>query len=324
MDEVLAALRAAGEETRLRLLALCARADLTVSDLTRILGQSQPRISRHLKVLCESGLLTRLREGSWVFFRLERQGRAAAVAEHALAQLPTDDAVLLRDRTRLEAVQAERAESARAYFRDNAAQWDAIRSLYVDDAEVEQALLLALGLAADEGKNTSLGDMVDIGTGTGRMLTLLGPYARSAVGIDQSREMLALARTALDDADLRHCLVRQGDMYALPVDDGLMNLAVIHQVLHFAEAPAAVIAEAARALAPGGRLMVVDFAPHDLEYLRDQHNHRRLGFASDEIQDWCARAGLTIQTVHSLKGRPQAGHPLTVCLWLAQRPLGFA
>lgn len=315
MDEVLAALRAAGEETRLRLLALCARADLTVSDLTRILGQSQPRISRHLKVLCESGLLTRLREGSWVFFRLERQGRAAAVVDHALAQLPADDAVLLRDRARLEAVQAERTEAAQAYFRENAAQWDAIRSLYVDDAEVEQSLLSILDVSAQR----PLGNILDIGTGTGRMLTLLGPYAQSAVGIDQSREMLAVARTALDDAELRHCLVRQGDMYALPVDDGVMDLAIIHQVLHFAESPAAVIAEAARALAAEGRLVVVDFAPHDLEYLRDQQNHRRLGFAAEEIQDWCARAGLHVQATHDLTGRPQAGHSLTVRLWLAQR-----
>ncbi|SIT00521.1 ArsR/SmtB family transcription factor [Insolitispirillum peregrinum] len=317
MNDILAALRAAGEETRLRLLALCDRADLTVSDLTRILGQSQPRISRHLKVLCDSNLLTRLREGSWVFFRLERQGPIATLIEQILAQLPADDPVLLRDRARLEAVQTERASAAQAYFRDNAAQWNAIRSLYVEDAAVEEALVAILS-----GGNADyrLGHLLDIGTGTGRMLSLLGGHADSAVGIDQSREMLALARTALEDAGLRNCLVRQGDMYALPVDDASMTVVIIHQVLHFAETPAAAIAEAARVLAPGGRLMVVDFAPHDLEYLRDQHNHRRLGFSVEEVEDWCRRAALSPLSTHDLAGRPQAGQSLTVRLWLAERP----
>lgn len=318
MNDVLAALRAAGEETRLRLLALCAQADLTVSDLTRILGQSQPRISRHLKVLCDSGLLTRLREGSWVFFRLERQGGLAVLIGQMLVQLPADDPILVRDRARLDAVQAERAEAAQAYFRDNAERWDAIRSLYVDDSEVERALLEILSQGA---QSLSLGSLLDVGTGTGRILTVLGPHARSAVGVDQSREMLAVARTALETEGLRHCLVRQGDMYALPVDDGAADVVTIHQVLHYAESPAAAIAEAGRVLAPGGRLVVVDFAPHDIEYLRDEHNHRRLGFATEEIQEWCARAGLRSMAVQDLAGPDTtAAQALTVRLWLAERP----
>jgi ArsR family transcriptional regulator len=318
LDDVLAALRAAGEETRLRLLALCAQADLTVSDLTRILGQSQPRISRHLKVLCDSGLLTRLREGSWVFFRLERQGRPAELARQILTLLPGDDALLQRDHGRLESVQAERAEAAMAYFRDNAGQWDAIRSLHVDEAEVERALLTLL--AIDPQAPPAIGTLLDVGTGTGRMLTLLAPYVQTAIGVDQSREMLALARAALDREGLRHCLVRQGDMYALPVDDGVADLVIIHQVLHFAETPAMALAEAARALRPGGRLVVVDFAPHDHEEFRDKHNHRRLGFAPQEVDDWCVLAGLRPLRSHHLSGPPQAAHTLTVTLWLADRP----
>lgn len=313
MDQVLAILRAAGEETRLRLLHLCARADLTVSDLTRILGQSQPRISRHLKVLCESGLLTRLREGSWVFYRLSLDGSAAEAARRVVELLPEDDPVLVRDRARMTAVQDERAGAAAGYFRDNAAQWDAIRSLHVDEAEVERALVDAL---TDGGRNDhgSLGDLVDIGTGTGRMLTLLGPRAERAIGIDQSREMLAIARAALDAADLRHCLVRLGDFYAVPLDDESADVVVIHQVLHYAERPGAVVSEAARLLRPGGRLVIVDFAPHDLEYLRDEHSHRRLGFSREEIADWCAQAGLSVHHALSLPGKP-----LTVFLWVAER-----
>jgi ArsR family transcriptional regulator len=312
MEQVLAALRAAGEETRLRLLALCARADLTVSDLTGILGQSQPRVSRHLKVLCDSGLLTRLREGSWVFYRLALDGPAAEIGRRLVALLPAEDAALLRDRARMAEVQDARAVSAAAYFRDNADQWDAIRSLHVDEAEVERAVVDALAVG---GQDRSLGDLVDIGTGTGRMLTLLGPWAERAVGVDQSREMLAVARSALDAAGLRHALVRLGDFYALPLDDDSADTVVIHQVLHFAERPAAAVAEAGRLLRPGGRLTIVDFAPHDLETLREEHSHRRLGFSREEVAEWCAQAGLAIRRVRSLPGKP-----LTVYLWLAERP----
>lgn len=318
LEAVLAALKAAGEETRLRLLALCAQADLTVSDLTRILGQSQPRISRHLKVLCESGLLTRLREGSWVFFRLERQGAAATLARQVLTALPQDDAVLQRDQGRLAAVQTERSEAAMAFFRDNAGQWDAIRSLHVDEADVERTLL---GLLALDGANPPpLDTMLDVGTGTGRMLTLLAPYVQAAIGVDQSREMLALARAALDRDGHRHCLVRQGDIYALPVDDAAVDLVIIHQVLHFAESPLAALTEAARVLRPGGRLVVVDFAPHDREELRDKQNHRRLGFAPEEVNDWLSQAGLMPQSCTHLAGPPHVAQALTVTLWLAQRP----
>lgn len=318
METLLAILRAAGEETRLRLLSLCSHTDLTVSDLTRILGQSQPRISRHLKVLCDCGLLLRLREGSWVFYRLQTQGVAAEAARQILHLLPTEDPMVQRDRGRLELVQSEREAAAAAYFANSAAQWDAVRSLHADEHEVESCLWELLHLPAAPHDDRPLGDLVDVGTGTGRMMTLLGPVARSGVGIDQSREMLAVARLALDRDDLRHCMVRQGDMYAVPLEDACADTVVIYQVLHYAETPAAVIAEAARLLRPRGRLALVDLAPHDVESLREQHNHRRLGFAGDDVAAWCHKAGLALCAERSLPGQPPA-HPVTVTLWLAEK-----
>jgi len=314
MDQILAALRAAGEETRLRLLGLCARGDLTVSDLTRILGQSQPRISRHLKVLCDTGLLERLREGNWVFYRIALDGPGAEVARRVIDLLPEDDAVLALDRARMDQVREERAAAAAAYFRENAAHWDEIRSLHVDEEEVERVLHQQLC-------DRPIRDLVDIATGTGRMLTLLGPCAERAVGIDISREMLSIARAALDrQPHLRHCKVQYGDMYALPLPDASADVITLHQALHYADRPAAVLAEAARVLRPGGRLAVVDFAPHDLEYLREQHNHRRLGFAHKEVAEWCAAAGLSPVRGIDLPSGNAADRPLTVVLWLAAKP----
>lgn len=312
VEAILAGLRAAAEPTRLRILALCASAELTVSELTRILGQSQPRVSRHLRLLCEGGLLERSREGTSAFYRLAWRGPGAELA-HLVAGLiaPAEgarDAVAALDRERLEAVQRARAEAAAAYFRANAPRWDEIRSLYVDEREVEKVLL---GLIP-EGE---VHDLLDIGTGTGRMLEILAGRIEAGVGIDLSREMLAIARSRLEKAGHHHCSVRQGDMYRLPWPGQSFDAATIHQVLHFADAPARAIEEAARVLRPGGRMVVVDFAPHDLKYLRDTHAHRRLGFHDEEVTAWFRDAGLeSAETIHL------RGDPLTVGVWLAIRP----
>lgn len=309
MDEVLAGLRAAAEPTRLRLLLLCAQGELTVGELTGLLGQSQPRVSRHLKLLCDAGLLDRFRDGAYVFYRLAQHGASAELARALLALVPGVDPVADLDRERLEALKRERAEAANAYFRANAAEWDKIRSLYVDEREVEAALL---ALLPPDG----IIDFLDVGTGTGRMLELFGPRVARAVGVDLSREMLAVARVNLERAGLRNCSLRRGDMYQLPLPGESADAAVFHQVLHYAEDPARALREAGRVLKPGARLVIVDFAPHEVESLRAEHAHRRLGFADDEIAQWCAEAGFDPGAIAHLPGKP-----LTVTLWSARRRL---
>ncbi len=308
MDELLAALRAVAEVTRLRLLVLCARGELTVSELAHILGQSQPRVSRHLKLLCDAGLLDRFREGSWVFYRLSMGSAASALSRHLVAVCGESDATIMLDLQRLAAIKRQRAEQAAAYFRENAAQWHKIRSLYIDEREVEAALAEIVAAAAPQ-------DLLDIGTGTGRMIEILGPRVVHALGIDQSREMLAIARVNLERAGLSNSIVRLADMYQLPLADASFDAIVIHQVLHYADRPAAAIAEAARILRPNGILLVVDFAPHALEFLRQEHAHRRLGFADTDVEEWCRAAGL-----EPTPPRRLPGDPLTVVIWTAHRP----
>jgi ArsR family transcriptional regulator len=308
MEELLSGLRAAAEATRIRLLALCAQGELTVSELTDILGQSQPRVSRHLKLLCEAGLLDRLREANWVFYRLARSGPGSDLARRLIELVPPEDPLVGLDRERLETVKRQRAAAAEAYFRANAQQWDKIRSLYIDEREVEAQLGQLL---LDE----PVDDLLDIGTGTGRILEVMAPKVGRAVGIDLSRDMLAVARVNLERAQAQNCTIRQGDMYQLPLPGASFDAVVIHQVLHYAERPARAIAEAARVLRPGGRLAICDFAPHELEFLRTEHAHRRLGFGDAEITLWCREAGLEpAPPVHL------PGDKLTVALWLARRP----
>ncbi|CAA7616821.1 Transcriptional regulator, ArsR family [Magnetospirillum sp. LM-5] len=305
MERVLSGLRAAAEPTRLRLLSLLAQGDLTVSELTHILGQSQPRVSRHLKLMCDSGLLDRFPEGAWVFYRLAATGAGADLARSLLPMLPAGDTTLTLDRQRLDQVRAARAARAQTYFTENASRWDQIRSLQVDDAQVEQALVATLA-------GRQVADLVDMGTGTGRILEVLAPHIQRGVGIDLSREMLAVARANLERAGCRHCMVRQGDITQLPLADSSADAVTIHQVLHYAAEPARVVAEAARVLRPGGLLVLVDLAPHALELLRDQHAHRRLGFSDAEVDGWLSAAGLKSDGQTRL-----AGDPLTVVLWRA-------
>ncbi len=310
MQPLLTALRAVAEPTRLRLLALSALGELTVGEMVQILGQSQPRVSRHLKLLAEAGLLDRFREGSRIYHRLVQEGPGAEVARHLIALLPEDDQDLALDLERLAGVKAERARAAAAYFRRNAARWTELRSLYVDEREVERVLA---GFLPAQG----IRDLLDVGTGTGRMLELFGPRVTHAQGIDLSREMLAVARANLERAGLKNCVVRQADMFQLPFRGASFDAVTIHQVLHYVDNPGPAIAEAARVLRPGGRMLVVDFAPHDLESLRSEHEHRRLGFGDSEVAAWFAAAHLDSRKVVHLPG-----DPLTVTVWLAAKPEG--
>ena len=305
------ALKAAGEGTRLRILALLAETELTVSDLTTILRQSQPRISRHLRLLAEAGLVERFREGSWAFFRLGERGGAAELAREHITRLDPGDATLARDRERLTAVRAQRNAVAQAYFSRHAAQWDRIRRLHVADAAVEEAITAALA-------DVPIHALLDLGTGTGRMLELLGPRIERGLGLDLSLDMLALARTRLDRAGLKHCSVRQGDIYDLALPKDTFDVVVIHQVLHFLDDGARAIDQAVRVLRPAGRLLVVDFAPHDLEFLRDEHAHRRLGFAPDTVAQWMKAAGLGFVLQKNLAPEPASEGKIAVSLWLGQ------
>jgi ArsR family transcriptional regulator len=307
-DELLAGLRAAGEPTRLRLLALCAQGELTVSELTQILGQSQPRISRHLKLLCDAGLLDRFPEGTWAFYRLAEKGPGLELSRALARLMAPDDHNLAQDMARLAEVKRARQARAAAYFRANAVHWNEIRALHVPEADVERALLTAFA-------GRPIRQFLDIGTGTGRILELFKERAERGIGIDLSREMLAVARARLEDAGCSRFQVRHGDMYHLPFGPSSVDAISIHQVLHYADEPAAAIREAARVLAPGGRLAVVDFAPHALESLRDEHAHRRLGFSHDEVSAWFEAAGLAPGAAIELKGEP-----LTVTIWTADAP----
>jgi len=308
-NQAVEVLRAAGEPTRLRILALLAREELAVLELARILDQSQPRVSRHLKLLADAGLVERFPDGAWVFYRLVRGGPARAAVDQALALISWDDATLTRDAERLEGVSAERADQAAAYFAENAERWDEIRSLHTSEAAVEGAILQAAG----EGPFQRL---VDLGSGTGRMLTLLGGRAKSAVGLDLSRQMLNLARGHVASAGLADCELRHGDILGTGLAEGEADLVVVHQVLHYLGEPAAAVAEAARLAAPGGRVLIVDFAPHALEFLRAEHRHRRLGFSDDEMESWLVAGGLEAVSVTNLP--PSGPGGLTVKIWSAQ------
>jgi ArsR family transcriptional regulator len=295
--------QALADPTRLRILALLRIMELSVGELAQILGQSQPRVSRHLKILSDAGVLERRKEGSWVFLTLADGERVDPM--FALIDGWSDrstQTLFASDSARTESIRADRTEAANRYFAGHAGVWDQIRSLHAAETEVERAIDELLG-------ERPLGRLVDIGTGTGRMIELFGPRASLAIGIDRSSEMLRLARVKLEAAGIPSSL-RQGDMYALPLGDGSADTVVIHQVLHYAHSPATAIAEAARVLAPGGTLLVVDFAAHDREELRLTDAHIRLGFDDEVMAGWFAAAGLTVEHVEHLQGGE-----LTVTLW---------
>ena len=295
--------QALADPTRLRIVALLRMMELSVGELAQVLGQSQPRVSRHLKILADAGVLERRKEGSWVFLTLadaERVEPLFALLD-SWAETSTQS-LFASDAARTESIRADRAEAANRYFAGHAEVWDQIRSLHVAESEVERAIDGALG-------NRSLGRFVDIGTGTGRMIELFGPRSAHSIGIDRSSEMLRLARVKLEAAGI-HSSLRQGDMYALPLADQTADCVIIHQVLHYAHSPAAAIAEAARVLAPGGTLLIVDFAAHEREELRERDAHIRLGFEDEVMAGWFVSASLQVDQVKHLKGGE-----LTVTLW---------
>ncbi len=315
-NDLVLALKAAAETTRLRILLLLAAGELNVKDLTQILGQSQPRISRHLKLLAEAGLIERFREGSWVYFHVSDRSEGGKLAHRILETVDGRDPVLSRDIARAEALKHEREAAAQTYFREHAADWDRIRTLYVSETAVETAVAAALA-----GPPLKL--LVDLGTGTGRMLEVLADHYERGLGLDVNQSMLDYARSRLKSAGLHRAEVRHGDVYNVALPDNAADGVVIHQVLHYLSEPAHAVREAARILAPGGKLLIVDFAPHGLEELRERHAHERLGFEPGHVTAWLEEAGLSDIEVRSLAPETHDNRQqLTVSLWLGRRPRG--
>lgn len=308
-------LRALADPTRLRIMRLLSAMELAVGELAQVLGQSQPRVSRHVRILCDAGLAERHKEGSWVFLRSAiGEGRApplGAATARLLALAEDADAAFAarcaEDRRHLAAIRAAREDASELYFARHAAEWDQLRSLHSPDGPVEAALVAALS-------QTGLGALLDIGTGTGRIAELLSPHATSVAGLDKSPEMLRLARTRLQHLPAQSLELVQGDFSALPFADGSFETVVFHQVLHYAQEPALALGEAARVCRPGGTIAVVDLAAHDREELRERHAHARLGFTDEAMLALLAEAGFAAAAPQAL-----AGTPLTVKIWTGTR-----
>ena len=298
------------DPTRLRIVMLLRAMELSIGEIAQVLGQSQPRVSRHVKILIDAGLAERRKEGSWVFVSLGERPRVEPLFQllDRWAEQDGENPWIAADAARLAAVRADRAAAAERYFASHAGEWDALRSLHVAETEVEAAIARALA-------GPPIGRLIDIGTGTGRMIELFGPDSEQALSIDRSPEMLRLARVKLAQAGLDRAELRQGDMYTLPMSSGAAETVIIHQVLHYAQNPAAAVSEAARLLSPGGRLLIVDFAPHEREELRSRDAHVRLGFADEAILRYFEEAGLEGRVVEHLEGGE-----LTVTIWLGEQP----
>lgn len=309
LSDLVLKLRAAGEGTRARILALLTHGELSVGELAQVLNQSQPRLSRHLKFLTGAGLIERLPEGAWVFYRLPGEGRVRAMVDGLIGSIDPADVEIQRDLVRLREVKSERVAAADAYFDRVAEHWDELRALHYSDAEIEKAVLAAAGSGPFDL-------MVDFGTGTGRMLTLFAGRARRVEGIDLSHQMLTVARSKLEAANASNASVRHGDATATPYADSSASLVIIHQVLHFLDDPSRALREAARVLRPGGRVVIVDFAPHTLERLREQHAHRHLGVSETDLASWAEKSGFapvksqTFAAPHGEKG-------ISVMVWAA-------
>lgn len=312
--DLVAALKAAAEPTRLRILLLLAGGELNVKDLTLILGQSQPRISRHLKLLCEAGLIERFRDGSWVYFHISDRQPGGRLALRLVADVDHAEASVRRDRERAESLKREREAVAQTFFEKHASDWDRIRTLHVAENDVEAAMRRALG----EG---TFDFFVDLGTGTGRTLELFADRFERGLGLDVNQTMLTYARANLNAKGYSKVQVRHGDIYSLSLADAQADAVVMHQVLHFLSDPALAIREAARVLTPGGKLLIVDFAPHELEFLRTREAHERLGFTHEQVAGWLRDAGLVPKSVEDLAPKADGGDDmLTVTVWLAERP----
>lgn len=312
--------RALADPTRLRILRLLANMDLAVGEVAHVLGQSQPRVSRHVAILCASGLAERRREGSWIFLRLtvspnSPDGLDAAIANLLDAAEGADEAFAARcaeDRRHLAAIRSTRQKQAAEYFARHADDWGEIRAMLSPFKDLESLLQESLASAP-------VGRLLDIGTGTGRSAMALARQADHIVGLDRSPEMLRLARAELQDHPHDRWELVQGDFLALPFESDSFDTVLLHQVLHYASDPALPIAEAARVCRPGGRVVIVDLAAHEHEELRERHAHERLGFTDEQMLEW-----LTQNDLQPSKTETLPGNGLTTRLWIARCTSGDA
>lgn len=310
---LLTALKALADPTRLVLLAVLEHRELSASELTEILGQSQPRVSRHLKILAASGVITRTQEGASAFFSVARDGTGAALAQSILLLIDPNLPDMTRARERLQQLRDRKRAEAAAYFERVASTWDQYRDVVVGESAVEQCCLELL-------RDLRIRDFLDLGTGTGRMLSLFARHFDRGLGIDLSPEMLRVARSHLDRADLAHCRLARGDLYNLQMPAGSVDVAVAHHVLHFLDEPQQAIGEATRTLRPGGKLLLIDFAPHAYEALAAEQRHRRLGFDADEVAMWCRQAGCAdVHVEHLIADTATKDSPITTTIWVATR-----
>jgi ubiquinone/menaquinone biosynthesis C-methylase UbiE/DNA-binding transcriptional ArsR family regulator len=303
MQDIFAAL---ADPTRARILLLVRDLQLSVGELADILDQSQPRVSRHVRILAEAGLVRRHKEGAWVFVGAGERRILDPV--HALVEaIAAGTDPIAVERGRLAQVRSERQQRIDQWFAANAGEWDLLRQLGGERASVEAALVSAAA-------RPSVGRLLDIGTGTGRILELLASAADTATGIDRSPEMLRMARGKLAAAGNQQADLLQADMRALPFADASFDTVTLHHVLHFADDPQAVVAEAARVVAPGGKLILADYAPHQREELRSRYQHSRLGFDEATLAGFLSKAGLSASL---LSAHP--GPELSVILWEGRR-----
>ena len=271
-DSLITHLKALADPVRMRLLALCVRGEATVSELTKVMSQSQPRISQHLKQLCAADLLERFRDGHFVYYRVPLSSERAAQRRRLFGLLPTDEPQFERDFARLCELRA--------------AQGVAVPEQDDDVARHLHSALIELTVSMP------LGDLLDIGSGQGRILKLLGSRAQRAVGVDIDSDARQLARAELLLAGVENCSLREGDMYDLPFADGEFDTVVLDDVLGGAKKPMTAISEARRLLKPGGRLLVLGQSDSgDVEKLQEQ------------LTIWCRTANLRLAPARRIPGK---------------------
>lgn len=311
LDQYVNSLRAAAESTRIRLLVILSHNELTVSEITEITQISQPRVSRHLKLMCDGGLLDRVQEGAWVFYRVSNQSESAGLVKALLAFIPEQDLQIQSDLKRVEMIRGRHAKRAKDFFEKNAGDWDKIRKIYFNVPEVEQCMI-------DAVKGMQIDDMLDLGTGTGRMLEVFSPYIKRGMGIDHNQQMLNIARSQLEENNINHCQVRSGDINQVSLPNSSVDLITIHHVLHFLNDPKAVLQEAARLLKPKGKLIVVDFSPHDNEFFREEYAHRRLGFSDKEIKQWIEPLSMKLKNIEMIVTSQLKKQGLAINVWIIE------